>query len=623
MRVVPLDWWPLTRDCLAYGVTVSLMICIIHDERVEWYEALTLKKNIAKKRPAVPAPSWPRPDGSAQLSGFAFKKFVSSGEKTGEVGVPLQTDAASPQHQLQIQQQQLQQNGRIKVSTDRVPQEDSQDEESVNRRVENLLGKYTPDSPDRDSNLDLTVLDSLAQHETSAFANYATEKPRFKKWFPLTFIMCIIWIGSLSYVVAWMITIIGQSARLKSRERERVKKHLEKKTNLSTPDWDSNLDISIISKLVYCETDVLDDVATEVGDTLKIPDSVMGITFLAAGTSVPEAVSSVIVAKQGYQFTAKSEYFVPQYMFREPCGTPARMLLSWELAFPKVVEKRTLACFRSSSKRLKNRKALNNSMKMLIASNGSFLRTALLIPSGPGALFSLRAAITHDISVSFVVYVLSKSIGLLLVRVDHPIMTHNKWTWCGDPNQVPRHLPQGPVLHAQALNLALPDTIPVFLDHLPNRVDFVAPFGLIYWGGALLGAEYSGELVTDGLENMKCGAVQAVVQHVHSCAKVHSPTRTKPLFPGYARFHHGSTGFLSLPALVTYQTVAAPQIILTISPTLNQFPNYGFLKTLSSTPTHPITSTQLPKLDPFQRLLVHLQIPTPLLLSNSENNTRN
>lgn len=36
-----------------------------------------------------------------------------------------------------------------------------------------------------------------------------------------------------------------------------------------------------------------------IGDTLMIPDSVMGITFLAAGTSVPEAVSSVIVAKQG------------------------------------------------------------------------------------------------------------------------------------------------------------------------------------------------------------------------------------------------------------------------------------------------------------------------------------
>lgn len=41
-QVVPLDWWPLTRDCLAYGFTVSVLICIIHDERVEWYEALIL-----------------------------------------------------------------------------------------------------------------------------------------------------------------------------------------------------------------------------------------------------------------------------------------------------------------------------------------------------------------------------------------------------------------------------------------------------------------------------------------------------------------------------------------------------------------------------------------------------
>jgi solute carrier family 24 (sodium/potassium/calcium exchanger), member 3 len=40
--VVPLDWWPLTRDCLAYGATVTVLIFIIHDERVEWYEALIL-----------------------------------------------------------------------------------------------------------------------------------------------------------------------------------------------------------------------------------------------------------------------------------------------------------------------------------------------------------------------------------------------------------------------------------------------------------------------------------------------------------------------------------------------------------------------------------------------------
>lgn len=60
----------------------------------------------------------------------------------------------------------------------------------------------------------------------------------------LTFFVCIAWIGGMSYVVAYMITIIG--------------------------------------------------------DTLNIPDTVMGLTFLAAGTSIPEAVSSVIVTNQGH-----------------------------------------------------------------------------------------------------------------------------------------------------------------------------------------------------------------------------------------------------------------------------------------------------------------------------------
>lgn len=64
-----------------------------------------------------------------------------------------------------------------------------------------------------------------------------------KSWYPLTFIMCIIWIASTSYIVGWVITVIG--------------------------------------------------------DTFRIPDSIMGLTFLAAGMSVPEAVSSVIVANQG------------------------------------------------------------------------------------------------------------------------------------------------------------------------------------------------------------------------------------------------------------------------------------------------------------------------------------
>lgn len=41
-QTIPLDWWPLTRDSIAYGFTVAILIAVMHDERVEWYEALIL-----------------------------------------------------------------------------------------------------------------------------------------------------------------------------------------------------------------------------------------------------------------------------------------------------------------------------------------------------------------------------------------------------------------------------------------------------------------------------------------------------------------------------------------------------------------------------------------------------
>ena len=67
--------------------------------------------------------------------------------------------------------------------------------------------------------------------------------PVCAKFFPLSFAMCMAWIGAISYLLTWMITVIGF--------------------------------------------------------TLAIPDTVMGLTFLAVGTSVPEVISSLIVSRQG------------------------------------------------------------------------------------------------------------------------------------------------------------------------------------------------------------------------------------------------------------------------------------------------------------------------------------
>lgn len=81
---------------------------------------------------------------------------------------------------------------------------------------------------------------------------------RFKQFYILTFINCVLWIGCLSYIVVFITTDVGE--------------------------W-----------LIYEDTN-----ESAFKTNLCIVDSVMGLTFLAAGTSVPEAVSSVIVTAQGH-----------------------------------------------------------------------------------------------------------------------------------------------------------------------------------------------------------------------------------------------------------------------------------------------------------------------------------
>nr|CAD7437595.1 unnamed protein product [Timema bartmani] len=67
-------------------------------------------------------------------------------------------------------------------------------------RLENHLGKTAPSSLERDSNLDLPVLGSLAQHETSALANYATEH---KSWYGA---LLIKFLGGISRGAMWRTT---------------------------------------------------------------------------------------------------------------------------------------------------------------------------------------------------------------------------------------------------------------------------------------------------------------------------------------------------------------------------------------------------------------------------------
>lgn len=37
-----LDWWPVSRDCIFYGLSVILLSAVIYDNQVMWYEAASL-----------------------------------------------------------------------------------------------------------------------------------------------------------------------------------------------------------------------------------------------------------------------------------------------------------------------------------------------------------------------------------------------------------------------------------------------------------------------------------------------------------------------------------------------------------------------------------------------------
>lgn len=64
-----------------------------------------------------------------------------------------------------------------------------------------------------------------------------------RKWYPLSFIMCIVFIGCNSYLIFWMMSVIGF--------------------------------------------------------TLGIPDIVMGFTILCWGSCLPEAIACIIVIRKG------------------------------------------------------------------------------------------------------------------------------------------------------------------------------------------------------------------------------------------------------------------------------------------------------------------------------------
>ncbi|XP_054713844.1 sodium/potassium/calcium exchanger 4-like [Uloborus diversus] len=218
-EVLDIDWFPIARDCVVYALTVLTLFLIISDNIVHWWESLTL------------------------LIIFFLYIFLMHFNKRMEKTAQ------------NIEQACFRSCCFGSGKDERRPLLPVKSESSVKEEEKSLMD---PDftKTERETPIEIINEDGAASPCRSAWRAVMwpasllfriTIPPIGNEGnrccFPLTFLMSVVWMGSLSYLAVWMVTIIGY--------------------------------------------------------TLLIPDSVAGLTILAAGASVPDLIATIIVAKNG------------------------------------------------------------------------------------------------------------------------------------------------------------------------------------------------------------------------------------------------------------------------------------------------------------------------------------
>lgn len=204
------------------------MILTIMDERVYWYESLTLLLMYVLYITAL-------------IFDSKIKQWVYA--KVGFIDQSDQNSYQTMKNSLTREINPLPNSATMLEDFETQSQKDENDRFiDLNETIENF-------TPFKWPSLELNLAEKLKFYFCwPLFAIlYLTvpdcRKMYYQKYFLITFTMSLVWLCIFSYIMVWMITVIGY--------------------------------------------------------TFSIPDTVMGITFIAFGASVPDVFSSLLVAKNG------------------------------------------------------------------------------------------------------------------------------------------------------------------------------------------------------------------------------------------------------------------------------------------------------------------------------------
>ncbi|XP_032675624.1 probable sodium/potassium/calcium exchanger CG1090 [Odontomachus brunneus] len=242
-----LNWWPLCRDCFFYAVSILVMLGTIYDDSISWLEslfmlimyavycvALSFNAKLERWAKSYNIPFLPKDDEPAEES--ALVSYRS-----------LQEDRLSytgPNSPVTEQVKNQEGNG-VQETIEQQPTQQPAKQPEYYKAKEPDPNEVSPLVMPTDGNKWTLLTWGLVFpiHFMCRATMPDCRQEKWRSWYPFTFCISMIWISFYSYIMVWMITIIGS--------------------------------------------------------TLGIPDTVMGLTFVAAGVSVPDALSSLAVIKEG------------------------------------------------------------------------------------------------------------------------------------------------------------------------------------------------------------------------------------------------------------------------------------------------------------------------------------
>ncbi|XGW21423.1 hypothetical protein V3C99_004409, partial [Haemonchus contortus] len=326
--VLQLTWWPLFRDVSIYILALLMLVLFFMDEKITWPEALLLflvyllyctlmKFNVRLEEWVKVTLLGEKLDGD-EPEQATLNEHITAVNGNNNINL----DYKDPEDGMVVMERNMSLSRRrssipilhsgtmfrtgimqlMHQTLDEVP-EGGSEEDSTRRSASTpsppplpKVELTIPSRPDRRSS-QIEEIKSLLEEEEEQplnmewpdkFTKQVTyiclapvlipmwvtipdvRRPSSRKWYPVTFVNSILWIAFFSYLMVW---------------------------------W-----------------------ANTIGETLVIPTEVIGLTILAAGTSIPDLITSVIVARKGLGDMAVSSS-VGSNIFDVCVGLPIPWLL--------------------------------------------------------------------------------------------------------------------------------------------------------------------------------------------------------------------------------------------------------------------------------------------------------